>query len=119
MTLSAAELEQMRETASDALGGTAIIQTKSFVSDGGGGGTTTWAASGTADCRLAPYVHGSGERVEADRLSPDSEVLFTFPAETSVALDSQIVHAGGTFTVTAIRRRTDEITRRVEAKEVT
>lgn len=116
--LSSGELAAMRETAAGPLPATAVIQAQSYVSDGGGGGTTTWTAAGTVDCRLAPYVHGSGEMAEGDRLSSDSEFLFTFPAETDVSLNSQIVYQGGTFAVTAIRRRSQEMTRRVEAKEI-
>lgn len=114
--LSAAEIEGMRATASQALDGTAVIQTQSFVSDGGGGGTTAWTASGTLDCRLAPLMEGEG--VDGDRLSNESSVIFTFPAGTEVDHNAQIVYGGGTFTVTGIRQRSVEMSRRVEAKGI-
>ncbi len=108
----------MRETAERALDGTAVIQTKSEVSDGGGGWTTSWTAAGTVPCRLAPFNSGAGEQVAAERLSPDSTVIFTFPAETNVGHEAQVVYLGGTFSVTAVRQRSQEITRRIEAKPV-
>lgn len=114
------ELASMRGTAAQALDGTAVFQRKAWVSDGGGGGTTTWSAGGTVPCRLAPIATGGkeAESVTAGRLSADSQVLFTFPAETDVGHEDQIVYGGGTFSVTAIRLRSVELTRRVEAKEV-
>lgn len=117
--LSAAEIEGMRETASEALDGTAVIQTQAFVSDGGGGGTTTWTAAGTVAARLAPYMSGgNSEGVEGGRLSTESQVIFTFPAETSVDHNARVVFDGGTYEVTAIRQRSQEMSRRVEAKEI-
>jgi hypothetical protein len=114
--LSAAEVEALRATAATALDGTAIVQTQSLVSDGGGGGTTAWTAKGTFDCRLAPFRPGEG--VEGERISPESQVVFTFPANTEVDHNAQIVYGGGTFAVTGIRQRSVEMTRRVEAKEI-
>lgn len=104
--LSDAEIEGMRATASDALDGSAVIQTLSFVSDGGGGGTALWTASGTAPCRLAPYMSGgSSEGVEGERLATESQVIFTFPAQTEVDHNARIVFDDRPFEVTAIRQR--------------
>lgn len=116
--LEAADLQSMREDAARALDGTAVYGGGTFVSDGGGGVTTTFVAAGTVACRMAPIAAGEGEQVSGARLQPDSEVIFTFPAETPVSSNSQIVYSGGTFSVTAVRQRSQEITRRVEAKEM-
>jgi len=115
--LGAAELAAMRSVAAEALDGTAVIQAQQFVSDGGGGGTTTWTASGTVDCRLAPYMSGGlSESVDGGRLSPDSQVIFTFPANTSIDHNARIVFDGQNYEVTAVRKRSQELTRRVEGK---
>lgn len=117
--LSPADLEGMRATAAEALDTTAVIQTQQFASDGGGGGTTSWVAAGTVACRIAPITAGfSGESVGGDRLNTETEVMVTFPAETSIDHNAQIVSGGGTFAVTAVRERSQEMTRRVEAKVI-
>lgn len=116
--LTAAELDEMRETLEDSLPDTAVIQTSGWVSDGGGGGTTSWTAAGTVPCRVAPL--SGEERVEGARVDPDAQYVFTFPWDASVTTDSQVVCSGGTFAVTAAREpRSWELSRRVEAKEIT
>ena len=116
--LSAADLASMRSTAAEALDTTAVIQTQQFVSDGGGGGTTTWSPSGTVSCRIAPYTQSAGEQVEGGQVMNDAEVIVTMPAETNVEADARIVSGGRTYTAVAIRRRSQEITRRFAAKEI-
>ena len=108
----------MRDTLEDSLVDTAIIKSSAWVSDGGGGGTTTYTASGTVECRVAPLTM-TGEMVEGDRLQSDTEYIFTFAWDTAITDESLITHSGRNFTVTALRApRTWEVSRRVEAKEV-
>jgi head-tail adaptor len=115
--LNATELASMRSAMDDSLAGTAVVQTSARVSDGGGGGTTTWTASGTVDCRVAPAM--SAEKQMGDRLQPETEVIFTVPQGTTITPDAQIVYDGRTYAITSLRApRTWEISRRVEAKEV-
>lgn len=117
--LSDQDLASMRTTAAEALDGTAVIQTQQFVSDGGGGGTTTWVPAGTVAARIAPITAGfAGEEIHGERLGPESEVLVTLPAETEIDHNAQVVSGGKTFAVTAVRERSEELTRRVEAKEI-
>jgi head-tail adaptor len=118
--LTESELEGMRSTLAESLPESAVIQTASVVSDGGGGGTTTWTASGTVDCRMAPIAAaGEDETVSGGRIHPDTEYMFTLPAETTLTTDSRITYSGKVFTVTSLRApRTWEIGRRVEVKEV-
>lgn len=114
--LTDAELDSMRATASEALPGTAIIQTESFASNSGGGGSATWTAAGTVDCRIAPI--SGNEREIADRIAEDARSIVTLPAETSITVRDRMVINGGTFNVMAIRDRDEwEITRRVEVGE--
>jgi len=109
----------MRGAASEALDGTAVIQTLSFVSDGGGGGTATWTSAGTVPCRLAPFMSGgNSEGVEGGRLSIESQVILTFPADTDVDHNARVVFEDRAYEVTAIRQRSQEMSRRIEAKEV-
>lgn len=114
--LNAADLASMRATAEQALPGTAIIQSGTLVSDGGGGQTETFAASGTVSCRVAPAA--GNEREEGDRIVADSQYVITLPADTTVETDDRIVVAGITYNVTAVRDRSWEVTRRVEARKV-
>lgn len=110
----------MRTTLAESLAGTAIVQTATFNSDGGGGGTTVWAPAGTFDCRVSPVASsGEDEDVQGGRIQPDTQYIFTLPAETSITEDDRIAYGGRTFTVTMLREPiTWEIGRRVEVKEV-
>jgi hypothetical protein len=112
------ELAGLRATAAEALDTTAIVETQTFVSDGGGGGTTAWIPAGTFAARLAPFGRAGGEDVEGDRIAPDSELVMTFPADTPIDHNAQIICDGNTFTVVAVRSRSQELTRRVIVKEI-
>lgn len=114
--LTATDLASMRATAERALPGTAVIQWGTLTSDGGGGWTEGFVASGTVACRVAP-ISGS-EREVGDRVSAESQYVITLPAETSVETDDRIVVSGVTYNVTAVRDRSWEVTRRVEARKV-
>lgn len=114
--LSPADLASMRATAEQALPGTAVIHSGTLTSDGGGGYSESFAAAGTVSCRVAPI--SGAEREEGGRISADSEYVITLPAETAVETDDQIQVAGITYNVTAVRDRSWEVTRRVEARKV-
>jgi hypothetical protein len=119
--LSAAEVEGMRATTLSALDTTAVVETQAFVSDGGGGGNVTWTAAGTFAARLSPIGRmrrGGAEGIQGERLNDESEVLFTLPAETEIDHNARIVCDGGTYSVTAISHRSQEMSRQVEAKVV-
>jgi hypothetical protein len=99
-----------RGLAGVALADELVLETRSFVSDGGGGGTIAWAASGTVACRVDPLAGGEGEDVTANRLSDRSTHLLTVPKGTTVLGADRVVVAGrGTFEVTAVRSRTREM----------
>lgn len=118
--LNDAEIVQMRAVAEEALDGTAVIQSRTYSSDGGGGGTTVWTASGTVDCAIAPILSlGEDERITGSKITAGSDWIITLPAETTVSTESRVVVSERTFEVTALRApRTWELTRRVEATEV-
>jgi hypothetical protein len=117
---SAAEIADMRATSAESRQGTAVILREVRVSDGGGGGTVSWVPSGTVSCRVAPIASaGEGEHVEGERLQPDSEVVFSFPADTDVDHNCRIEYGDETFSATAVRGPFSvELDRRVEAKEL-
>lgn len=115
--LTDTELASIRSTASEALPGTALIQTQTWVSDGGGGGTTSWTTSGTVDCRIAP-VGGSGgnEGTLASRITADAEYVVTLPYNASLSGNSRLIIDGGTFNIESVRSRSYHATLRVEVK---
>jgi SPP1 family predicted phage head-tail adaptor len=114
--LTSAQLARMRTVAERALPGTAVIRGGSLTTDGGGGWTEAFTAAGTVACRVAPI--SGNEREEGDRIAADSQYVITLPATTVVETDDRIVVAGVTYNVTAVRDRSWEITRRVEARKV-
>lgn len=85
---------------------TAIIQRGTVTSDGGGGGTMTWAAYGTASCRVAALA-GSPQLI-AGRLDEASTHLVTTPEGTIVSTKDRIVVANrGTLVVTNVADSSD------------
>lgn len=117
--LSNADIASMRATAEAALSGTAVIHNGTLTSDSGGGYTEAFTprTGGTVACRVAPVTGSEGE--EGDRVNADAEYIITLPAATTIETDDRIVVAGITYDAVAVRDRTWEITRRVEAKKVT
>jgi len=107
----------MRDTAEETFDGTAVIQAKTFVSDGGGDGTATWSPSGTVACHISP-VSGL-EREIAERITSDADWVVTVPALTTVTPRNRVVVAGTTYNIEAARApRTWELTRRLEVTEL-
>lgn len=110
----------MRTISNQALPDSCVVQGQTFVSDDGGGGSTTWTASGTFDCRVAPVQPTmTGEDMYGGRITPESEFVFTFPAGTDVDEQDRLIYLGGTYNVSAVRDRSWEITTRVEAVKQT
>lgn len=121
MTLSAAEIADMRDTIEDTLPDTCVIQRPTMVSDGQGGKTATWAAAGTVICRLSPQGANTGdESARADRTSGEEDWIVTFPALTNVNTTDRLVILGSTFEPVALRAvRSWELSRRVSCKRIT
>lgn len=115
--LTEAQLTAMRTVAEDAMPGTAVVQSRSFSSDGGGGGSLAWTASGTVACRIAP-IRGA-EREIGDRISPDADSIVTLPFDTTLDTDARLVIDSRTYNVEAIRERSWPVTKRVEVVEET
>jgi SPP1 family predicted phage head-tail adaptor len=105
----------MRTTAGSALPDTAVVQSRTFVSDSGGGGTYTWAAGGTYDCRIAPL--GGDERMTGGRTSPDADSVITLPHDATITEAMRVVVNGGTYNVENVRARSWELTTRAELRK--
>jgi head-tail adaptor len=116
--LSERDIDLMRATLEESLPETAVIQRRGFVDDGAGGGTTSWNASGTMDARVA--LISATETDIAERLAEDADWMITVPASASITTDDRVVIGSRTFNVLALHApRSFELSRRVEANEVT
>lgn len=101
-----------------ALSDTGNVLTRTPVSDTGGGVTETWSIGADIPCRVDP-IGGGDESVVAGRISDQSTHLITMSPETSVGTSQRVaIDNRGTFEVTAVRSRTAEWARRVEAVQV-
>jgi hypothetical protein len=93
----------------------AVIEAMASVDDGGGGASQTWAARGTADCRIYPISSRRVSRLAGDAISERTTHFVTMPAQTYVELTDRIVVGNrGTFEVTATPQRTSALTTVVE-----
>lgn len=82
----------------------------------GGGGSLTFGTAGTYACRVDPI--GGGEREVANRLDERTTHRITVPPDSAItASDRFAVATFGTFEITAVRTRTDEQVRILEAVE--
>ena len=118
MNLSALELSTIQAAGTAFLPGTAIVQTRTDVSDGQGGYTTTWAAAGTYGCRIAPAGHGREKEIAA-KLTSVAPWVVTLPHDTTVAVANRIVIGTRTLEVAAVMAPESwEVHRRVVCQEV-
>lgn len=116
--LSDADVDAMRSTLVESLPDSCVIQNATSGDDAGGGGSMTWTAAGTFACRISPLA--ADERTRGERVSEDSNWVITLPGTTSIQNASRVIVNGGTFNVSAARERGSwEISRRVEAVQVT
>jgi SPP1 family predicted phage head-tail adaptor len=100
MTLTLAELADMRATIGELLPDTCVIKTLTTVPDGMGGQTETWSASGTANCRLDR--RSGGERMAGGAIRAYAEWVLTVPYNTALTTESQVEHNGLTYNVTEV-----------------
>lgn len=97
--LSAAEIADMRSAINELMPGTAVIQTRTRVSDGQGGGTTTYTATGTVDARI-DYEGREGQEPElGGRIAEVGYYILTTPNGTSVPSTARIVYDSTTYEV--------------------
>jgi len=110
--------ERLRGLQFLALNDTADIQRRTAASDAGGGAAWTWATVATVPCRVYPVsLRGRGGLV-GDVLSERTTHFVMTPAGTDVTTADRLVIAGrGTFEVTMVPDRTDELARTIEVME--
>lgn len=113
--LNGGTIAQLRGLAFLSLSDSGIwIQASGTTGDSGGGrGSITWGTAGTLPCRLDPLV--GSENVVADRLNDRSTHQITLPPATAITTDDRIVIDSNTYEVTALRDRTAESLRVIEA----
>lgn len=111
-----ANVTQLRGLAFLALSDTGYILSLSGTTDAGGGEIQTWGTAGTAACKIESL--GGGETVVASQLSDRSTHLITLPPLVTVDHDDRFEVNGDTYEITAVRSRTAEWTRAVEAVEI-
>lgn len=106
---------QLRGLAFLALSDTGYLLRGTFVDNGGGGGTYSFGTAGTFACRVDPL--GGGEQVIANRLDERTTHHITLPPESVVEAADQFKVNGETYEITAVRARTQELVRVLEAVE--
>jgi hypothetical protein len=93
-----------------ALTDTATIIAGTVASDSGGGVTSTWAPTGTVDCRIDP-LSGANSRITGGAIDERSTHVVTVPTGSTVSVTNRVAIANrGTYEVTAVRDRTDQLT---------
>ena len=85
-------------------------------SDSGGGEVQAWGTAGTFDCRVDALA--GGESVTGNRLSDRSTHLISLPPNSTVDHNDRFKVNGDTYEITAVRNRTDEFHRELEAAQV-
>lgn len=95
---------------------TGQVLTRTLTDDTGGGQTETYTAGSDISCRVDPV--GGGESEIANRIDERTTHKITVPPATVVsAADRFQIDGIGDFEITAVRTRTDESVRVLEAVE--
>lgn len=106
----------LRGTHLAALSASGQVGAGSVTDDIGGGGTTVWNYATAIPCRIDPLT-GDEDSV-GGRLTERATHVITLPPETSISAVNRFQTAGATYEITAIRERTGEQVRRVEAVQI-
>ena len=101
LSLSSAELVQMRHTLETYLPGTAVVHAATKTADAQGGYEWVYAASSTVDARLAPDGPASEEGL-AGRLAEVQQYTLTVPNTTTLDEDDRVVYNSETYEVVAV-----------------
>lgn len=102
------------------LSDTGTVGTRTSTSDSGGGASETWAYGASIPCRVDPIASsGDDETIVASRLSDRSTHLITTPPGTVAGIANRFAIAnGGTYEITAVRDRTAQTAKFLEAVQV-
>lgn len=123
MTLGVS-LDVTAQQAALALPDTCYIIARAETPNGAGGRSVTETKGGPIPCALAPLKGGeyTGARAmpkpAGDRIDARTTHVITLPAGTEVDESAEVeIEGKGRFEVTAVRRRSIEVLREVEARE--
>lgn len=101
--LTATEIASMRAVLDDSLPDSAVIERATLVDNGAGGQTPTWAAAGTALCRVSPSDLTPGEQVDgSDAPAARRTFTLTFPHGTDVRPTDRVTFGGATYDLTGV-----------------
>jgi hypothetical protein len=101
-----------------ALSDSAAIQRRTAATDNGGAATWTWATISTVPCRVYPLTPRGQSRLTGGALDEKTTHYLTAPLGTDVGTSDRVVIAGkGTFDVTMVVDRTDQLTRLIEVMQ--
>ena len=101
MSLSTAELAQLRADAEDHLPDTCTIQSRSSGRTTDGGVTFAYTNRGAAiECRLAGLTTQQGEALEGGKLTSLTRWVLTLHHDQTIVETDRVIHDGGTFEVT-------------------
>ncbi len=102
--LTTTELAQMRADLLQMLPDTCVIYSATQAVDAQGAISKTWAASGTAACRLdAPRnVSQDGMQISGAALQAFRRYTLTLPYDTTIVEGQRVVHGGETYTATNV-----------------
>jgi len=112
------ELTHARAAATATLTGTAVIHAQTSTSDGAGGSTEGFTPGPPVACRIAPVGGGETSAAPGGRVDDRTTHIITLPAGTTLTAKDRAVISGLTYEITAVRRRTNDITLRAEAREL-
>lgn len=115
MALTAGELTLARTDAASLLTDSCAISRPTFTPNDSGGGSNNYTTVATVGCRIGPLT--SAEVLRGGANTETTDVAVTLPANTDVRAADRLVTGGRTYEVTGITDRTDELLRRVSARE--
>lgn len=101
MSLSTAELNQLRNDAEDYLPDSCTLQSRTSGRTTDGGVTFAYTNRGTAiACRLAGMTTQQGEVLEGEKPTALSRWVLTLHHDQAIAETDRVIHDGATFQVT-------------------
>jgi head-tail joining protein len=119
--LTAGQLSKMRRTANRLLPTTATILRRTLEDDGAGGQTESYAANGTARCRLSTVSERTRahDRAIGNRIDTDEGFLVALPVGTDVLETDRLTINGTTYAIVSpADERSDQVLLRFVLKRL-
>lgn len=112
-SVGTADFVQLRGLAWAALSETGLVRRGTVTDDSGGGGSLAFNTVGTYPCRVDPF--GSRSGVFGGRVDERTTHIITLPPDTDVTEADRFRVGSTDFEITAVRERTNEAVRELEA----